>query len=132
MPCKHAELAAIYAKQMAEYDEPWKFWEYKLSGETEWIRPHNHICFHHNWEYRQIPKTIKINGFEVPEPMRVKPENGKIFYFVALGATDGARAECWTGGEYDNIRFNRGICHATELAALIHAKALFSFSEVKS
>ncbi len=132
MPCKHADLALIYAKQMAECDDPWELWEYKHLSGTEWIRPHNHIVLHDDQRYRQIPKTIKINGYDVPEPMRVKPEHNGKYYYVDLDIYGGGvNHDYYESHDLDLIRLGRGICHETEQAALIHAKALFSFSELK-
>lgn len=129
MPCKHAELAAIYAQQMAEMDEPWKLWigidhngiEFPLCSHPQW---------NDNYQYKQIPKTIKIGVHVVPEPMREKPDFGHKFYFVDPETNEGINCDIWNNCDLDKIKFDRGICHTTKEAAIAHAKALFSFSEV--
>lgn len=79
------------------------------------------------------PKTIMINGHEVPEPLRVKPEYSSEYYYPSIGIyTDTAYDYShWTDGVLDNERFNCGILHSTEEAAIKHAEALLSFTKVK-
>jgi len=129
MPCKHADKMMIYAKQAAEIDEPWKLWECRNNLEI-WFK-----CSHHpNWtcdEYRQIPKTININGHEVPEPMREKPEIESRYWFVDPVLDDFTHDYYWADDETDNLLLSRGLCHTTKEAAIAHAKALFSFTEMK-
>lgn len=131
MPCKHAKLAAIYAQQMAEMDEPWKLWRRKWVNGKEWRQCVEPIAFGDEWEFEQIPKTIRIGNFDVPEPMLGKPENGTEYFYVSCSSKRGVRSEFWHGYETDNLILKRGICHTTKEAALAHAKALFSFSEIK-
>ena len=128
MPCKHAELMLIYAGQAAEMDEPWKFWELRSPG-LKWITCTKHPEWRKENEYRQITNTIKINGHEVPEPMREKPEIGSKYWYVDIDEL--RQWTTWQDDEYDNNRFKNGVCHATKEAAISHAKALFSFSEIK-
>jgi len=128
MPCKHAELMMIYAKQEAEMDEPWKLWECKDEAGTP-VCLAGHPSWNSRYSYRQIPKTININGHEVPEPMREKPEIGTKYWYVDIDEL--YQWTTWQDDEYDNLLLSRGLCHATEEAAIAHAKALFSFTEIK-
>ena len=129
MPCKHADNMMLYAKQAAECDEPWKLWKgedshgnvFDLQTHPQWLN---------DYEYRQIPKTININGHEVPEPMREKPELGTEYYFITSSEKDGTRKDIWCGADDDINRMNNGVCHLTRDNCIAHAKALFSFSEV--
>lgn len=128
MSCKHAANALIYAQKMAEMDEPWKLWEYR--NYKEWQQCWGHPYWYDDTEYRQIPKTISINGIEVPEPMRDKPEIGTVYYVVDAVEEDGTCERLWADDIWDNWMFNRGQIHLTRENCIIHAKALFSFSEV--
>ncbi len=118
----------IYAKQAAECDEPWKLWEVNVRNEWEILVEHPH--WSENREYRQIPKTIRIGNFYVPEPMREKPEIGTRYWYIVTGNDSMTGWNDWAEDPLDNILLKRGICHTTKEAAIAHAKALFSFSEV--
>ena len=128
MSCKHADLMMIYAGQAAEMDEPWKLWELRSPG-FKWITCNKHPEWRKENEYRQIPKTISINGFEVPEPMREKPEIGDHYWCIDPSEDELCDLMCWDGDSYDMNRFKNGLCHLTRDNCIAHAKALFSFSE---
>jgi hypothetical protein len=129
MPCKHADLMMVYAKQAAEMDEPWELWESQNNGGS-W-----HKCSHHpSWssdKYRQITNTIKINGHEVQEPMRHYPEIGIQYWYIETNSGDLCEWSTWQGYDSDKRKFRLGICHLTRDNCMAHAKALFSFTEVK-
>lgn len=131
MPCKHAYLALIYAQQMAEMDEPWKLWRRKWVNGKEWKQCVEPIAFGDEWVFEQIPKTIQIGAFSVPEPMREKPEIGSEYWFVEASCEDGVFMGYWNGAKEDILRLERGQCHLTRDNCIAHAKALFSFSEIK-
>ena len=131
MPCKHADLMMIYAKQAAEMDEPWKLWEGRPGKIGVWGGFVGHFTFEDDWEYRQIPKTIQIGIHQIPEPMREKPEMYSTYYFIRLDVKGGYLRDVWANEVTDNRRLEAGICQATESGIIAHAKALFSFSEVK-
>ena len=128
-PHPHAELMAEYAKDAAETDTPWERWErmFLPLPERGW-EPMNSRTSIANLDYafRRKPKTININGFEVPEPMRVKPEKGSKYYLTEVDM--GARDIEWDDDETDNRWLKSGICHATAEAAELHRKALLSFT----
>jgi len=129
MHCKHAELMMIYAKQAAEMEEPWKLWRLREHKMNPWFYPNCHFVFNDCFDYELIPKTININCHEVPEPMREKPDIGAKYWYVDI---DGLYEwTTWQDDECDDNRFKNGVCHATKQAAIAHAKALFSFTEVK-
>ena len=65
---KHAALMAQYAQDAAETDRPWERWQvYIMGGWRNWDIP---FTFYPESEYRRKPRTININGYEVPEPVR--------------------------------------------------------------
>jgi hypothetical protein len=80
--------------------------------------------------FRIKPKTITINGHEVPEPMRVAPEYGKEYWIASLTSPMLVTVSQWDSTQSDSSWFSRGICHSTKEAAEAHAKALLSFTKV--
>ena len=129
----HAELMAQYAEDARGTDKPWKLWEYRCHGQDEWkpFRDYLDGGFWEEREYRRKPRTITINGREVPEPMREAPDIGKEYYIAATGNEDMFVVGPWEGDRYDCMRLSRGLCHSTKEAAIAHAEALLSFTEVK-
>jgi hypothetical protein len=93
--------------------------EFELSGDVD------SICLL-DWEVK--PRTININGYEVPEPIRVKPSLGDKFYTVYLSADI---VECFTFEDSMtcNRWFNQGLAHKTREAAELHLEALLSFTK---
>jgi hypothetical protein len=81
--------------------------------------------------YRIEPVTININGFEVPEPMRVAPPFHSEYWTLWIYRSELGCAWNWINSEGDRKRLSRGICHTTKEAAEAHAKALLSFTEVQ-
>ncbi len=80
-------------------------------------------------DYRVKPKTILINGFEVPEPVRTPLKQGQEFW-VAFPHAEGSLINwCWDGGDTDIRWLKRGLVHLTEESAKRHCDALLSFTE---
>jgi hypothetical protein len=122
--CKHIEEMAMYLEDAKETEEPWLRWEYEegfewesLIGHPKWVKQFN---------YRRKQKTININGFEVPEPLRVAPKEGTMVYIVSI--TSG-HPECYCWLNNYNQLIEKGICHLTIEASNIHTKALLSFTQ---
>jgi len=130
--CPHYELMLEYIKDCAESQTPWLSWEHKGCYENTW----GTLSQHPNWQkdvsYRRKVKTILINGFEVPEPLRVAPEWGTIVYFVDIlqdELFDSFTYGIMKGGD-DLIKL--GLSHLAKDAAIRHAQALLSLTkEVK-
>lgn len=131
MPCKHAELMIIYAKQAAEMDEPWKFCgsgdRQKVDGIDLAVISHSRII----GNTAKIPKTININGHEVPDPMREKPKCDSYYWCIDPDRKNGVSKHVWEDDSADNCRLSKGLCHLTSENCIAHARALFSFSEIK-
>lgn len=130
---KHIELMREYMRLVeAGEKEPWKNFEMKTLGALEWIdlKP-GHWFFDEFWEYRLKPKTISINGFKVPEPVSSPLSNGTRYYIASLGYSVKYTKSTWCGDDLDLSWLERGIIHLTREAAILHAKALLSFTEVK-
>lgn len=125
----HAELMAMYAEDARETDTPWERWQSLIGG--QWKDRDGPFAFWTETSYRRKPRTITINGREVPEPMREAPDIGKEYYIAATGNEDMFVVGPWEGDRYDCMRLSRGLCHSTKEVAIAHAEALLSFTEEK-
>ena len=76
-----------------------------------------------NFTVRRRPRTIKIAGIEVPEPMRTAPPGGTT-YWVADPRRFKAHRVQWDGVPSEYWCLRRGLCHLTKEAAETHARAL--------
>ena len=75
-------------------------------------------------KYRIKPLTITVNGFEVPEPLRAKPSVGDEYCVASPSDVGMHYCTLWSDDEYENCRLSRGLCHASQEAAIAHAKAM--------
>jgi hypothetical protein len=79
-----------------------------------------------DWKIKH--KTININGYEVPEPIRVRPRKGELYYIPYL--TD-SKVQAFKFAE--SITTSRwlkeGLLHKTKEAAELHLEALLSFTK---
>ena len=116
---------------MAETEAPWERWQYRREGQSEWNSMSDVPSWGLDYEYRRKPRVILINGIEVPEPLREKPEVGAKYWIPDIWDTEGdptSAAIHWKNDGSDNGWFSIGICHLTKEAAELHAKALLSFT----
>lgn len=121
----HAELIMKYA-EIARYDaEPWKHFEVRRKG-TFWDNCDIPCGFHENLEYRLKPRTININGFEVPEPLRSVPAYGTSYFIIDLPDVEDMT---WTNVPDEYQWLKAGIIHLTREAAEKHLEALLSFTK---
>ena len=116
---KHAELMVLYAQDAMETDEPWERWESRKCENNVWSDLDNHPCWFTHREYRRKQRTININGYEVPEPLREIPEDAGHVYEV----------DFYTGVKCLEAALRNGFVHATKEAAELHAEALLSFTK---
>jgi hypothetical protein len=100
----------------------------------EW-RDHNHHsahkgapAFHDAHTFRIKPKTININGYEVPEPCRGPFKLGELYWCVCLDFGSFVLEHEWDGGAVDLELLEKGLIHKTKEAGTAHAKALLSFT----
>jgi hypothetical protein len=123
----HAEKMMQYAQDAMEYDEPWHFWQSSEDGK-DW---YDLICgspaWHKNSYYRRKPKTININGFEVPEPLYFKPEIVNDIYLVS-DIVNGIPLR-FNSEIVSKKQIETGLWHLTKEAAQIHLDALLSFTK---
>ena len=86
------------------------------------------MCY--DYEYRIRPNTIRIGEYDVPEPLREMPARGTTYYVADTVTPKSPREYAWAGDTADIGWLNHGILHSTRDAAVLHAKALLSLTEV--
>jgi len=134
MQHKHAYLMMLYAQDAMETDKPWERWEFrhKNNNPTSWqyFNSTTSPGWLDNVEYRRKPQTININGFEVPEPVRVALKYEQEYYSVSdFMRADDCTPYQWEGDEVDFRFLKCGLIHLTKEAAEQHANALLSFTK---
>ena len=70
------------------------------------------------------PKTIKVNGFDVPEPMRDEPAENATYAVAQPSEGDYYNEFSWGGCLLETNWLQRGLLHSTKEAAVAHAKAM--------
>ena len=78
--------------------------------------------------YRVKPKTMNINGYEVPEPVRTKLNEEDTYYIPDVLGYAFYISDWWSDTDQDLKFLNLGLIHLTKEAAIQHAKALLSFT----
>lgn len=124
----HAELMKQYAEDAMETDKPWERWEFKTIGSDVWVPKEQHPDWYPYRKYRRKPRTITINGIEVPEPTREPPKKGSYYWVATPDGLDLTKKLRWVNDSCDRRSLRRGLCHSTHEAAETHAKALIAAS----
>ena len=135
----HADLMLQYAQDAMTTDKPWLLWEFydgydydiPKREEDRWHTCLANFGFCSNGKYRRKPETFKINGFDVPEPVRQQLKDGQVYYTITMTNSDPISDAYWDGCPFDLRALKRGVIHLTREAAELHAKALLSFTEAK-
>ena len=71
--------------------------------------------------------TIKINGIEIPEPLRIMPNHDDYFWVVSSAGVCKVRMTY----HYYVEAFKNGALHKTKEAAQIHYDAIWSPTRIK-
>lgn len=79
-----------------------------------------------------LPKTRIVNGFDVPNPIKVLPEKGFLYYLADPTCSALSYSCIWSGNELAERYFNRGLCFTTEEAAVANAKAMLGIDPYPS
>lgn len=128
----HAELMMQYAQDAIETDKPWERWQSRSqfnSSEGLWRDCRTNPAWCEGTEYRRKPRTININGYEVPEPVREPLKVGNSYYRPIITRYESGVLHCkWYGSKFDQYALKTGLVHLTKEAAEIHARALLSFT----
>ena len=124
----HAENMALYAQDALETDKPWERWEVEYPA-CIWTPLDNHPEWNSHAKYRRKPRTITINGYEVPEPVREPLDVGDHYWTFSPFTSTGVYRSTWHNFDVDRCAMINGFIHLTEEAALAHAEALLSFTK---
>jgi hypothetical protein len=108
---------AEYAKDALETETPWERWECK--HREGWIKLDTHPAWYADREYRRKPKTVSVNGIELPAPYRGEMEYRQL-YFVITNTTPAT----WNNDPVDLMRRETGQLHLTKEAADLWREAL--------
>lgn len=125
----HAALMALYAQDAAETAEPWKRWQF-LDAAGRWVNLEGHPAWSDTIQFRRKPKTIRIGEFDVPEPLREPQPEGTWVWHPCLYGKCRADQTMWHDNDNTGLleSLRRGLCHLTQEAAELHARALLSFT----
>jgi len=124
----HAELMMEYAKDAMETATPWRRWEKSWDGYT-WQNLKDDPVWGVACEYRRKKKTININGFEVPEPVKESEvEYGKVYYSFQLTSGEEHHVQ-WCNRDSQVELLKLGMLHYTTEAIRKHREALLSFTK---
>lgn len=81
-------------------------------------------------QFRLAPRTILVNGVEVPAPEKEAPADGAEYFVPYLDI--GAYEELyWKQDELDARLLNRGLVYLDKASAIARAKAMLITQEVK-
>lgn len=128
VPHPHAESMLLYAQDAMETDKPWERWECS-NGSDEWMTLMVNPLWFLDYNYRRKPRTILINGIEVPEPYYGDIDDYTYYYFIDFSSFAGYSKSYWDGDVLDMNRKVNGSLHLTEENARKHAEALLSFTK---
>lgn len=129
VPHLHAESMLLYAQDAMETDRPWERWECSDNCGGEWGSLSNHPIWGHWINYRRKPRTILINGIEVPEPVKQDLEPGRLFFLVNILDHEKIYSTSWNSNPIYDMWLKRGLIHLTEENARKHVEALLSFTK---
>lgn len=102
------------------------------SGEKNWIESqYDWECFGRSREYRIKPRTIKVNGFDVPKAITKKPKLGSSIFIANISAMDFYQLSEWHDADQQNRALQRGLVHSAEESAIAHAKAMLGIDPNK-
>lgn len=126
----HADKMAQYAEDAKTTDKPWELWEFTTaSGGVGWIPCDELVEWSPRRQYRRKPRTININGYEVPEPLKEAPIMGSPVFLVSISHINKCSPLTWDNAGRYPVYLKMGLLHLTREAAELHAKALQSFTE---
>lgn len=120
---KHAAMIREFSRLADEHERPWEFIQWQAEADDNWhsCREPPKWCTHN--EYRLKPRTITVNGIEVPAPERVAPIFGTPYYTPSTITCE--LTQCvWDRSALDQIRMDAGLIHLTKEAAQAHLDAM--------
>lgn len=159
MKHRHAELMMEYARDALETERPWERWQIMCVSINTRVADVRVGTFHDpfdkspfkcksdnnvtwrdlsdppTWnpvnQYRRKPRTININGFEVPEPVRNPLNIDDEYYVVRPDRECHFHRGTWDNSQAEHIWLGLSLIHLTIEAAIKHAEALLSFTRIE-
>lgn len=83
------------------------------------------------WEFRLKPRTILVNGVEVPAPEKEAPADGADYFIPVTTFEDLHDALQWDGSLIDSRWLKAGLVYLDKESAIARAKAMLITQEVK-
>lgn len=120
----HAELMMQFAQDAMETDKPWELWEVHEVSHGYWRTMTEDEQMLSLKVYRRKPQTIKVNGFDVPAPVKSELENDTVYFVPCFSNLDFVTCLRWNGIPYEMRMLSRGLIHLTKEAAIAHGKAM--------
>jgi len=133
MTFKEALIAHLQGQKVevcgVSTNPPWKpFMEYHGNVSMKYVDDPD---FAGACEYRLAPRTILVNGVEVPSPEKVSPEVGATYYVPDQSEESLAYGFSWGDDEMDARFLERGLVYLDKESAIARAKAMLIAQEVK-
>lgn len=120
----HADLMMKYAEIAQRDPKPWTYFQVS-DDSVKWFNCVQEVQFLSKNNYRLKPRTINVNGFEVPEPIR-QMSVGNIYYIVKTPFVEGITCN---SEPYETQLISSGVVHLTRENAEKHLEALLSFTK---
>lgn len=79
--------------------------------------------------FRLAPRTIRVNGVEVPAPEKVAPEKGSTYYIPDIGVDTFYYEHKWFNDRFDLKNLERGLIYRNTEDAIARAKAMLLTQE---
>ena len=131
MTFKQALIAHLQGEKVEVRTEPsyaWMDFGYGVSHVT--VREINEFS-KSPFEYRLAPRTILVNGVEVPAGEKEAPSKGETYYVPDHGEESLAYDFSWGDYEMDARFLERGLVYLDQESAIARAKAMLITQEVK-
>ena len=119
-PHPHAEVLRAIADgvPLSEFEASWCGGAWQEPINLDWFWEPD------SWKIRRKPQHIMVNGFKVPKPLDVAPNDDAEYFIVALLDDDMHDCFRWYGTDKECRWLDRKVIHATKEAAIAHAKAM--------
>jgi hypothetical protein len=128
-PNPHIESMKLFIEDVEQFGtDAHTHWRFRIRGGSSWRRCKGMPRWSPALEYSRVPKTILINGRDVPEPARTRPDHGLDYWVPSLLHSERVLGYVWKDDEMDRRWFAAGFIHLTREAAVAHAEALCSFT----
>jgi hypothetical protein len=124
---KWAHLMMAVAEEAKVSETPWDIIQY-LNDDGAWHDQTRIPGFYNNIEYRIKPRTININGYEVPEPLRSFKDVDCVFVVDVVSGD----IEIWNCNfKALEDQLSNGVIQETSKGAEQYLKAILSFTKQK-